>query len=70
VTRGGSGYDAFAMSVDARNSANAAPADLIRFWHEAGRARRFGRFPHRNAMLGRDSTAEEVAFLEVGGFAG
>ena len=24
---------------------------------------RFGRFPHRNAILGRDSTAEELAFL-------
>jgi uncharacterized protein (DUF924 family) len=25
---------------------------------------RFGRFPHRNAVLGRVSTAEEIAFLE------
>jgi len=25
--------------------------------------RRFGRFPHRNAILGRESTAEERAFL-------
>lgn len=25
--------------------------------------RRFGRFPHRNAILGRESTAEELAFL-------
>ena len=25
--------------------------------------RRFGRFPHRNAALGRESTAEEIAFL-------
>src|SRR5690606_35554024 len=25
---------------------------------------RFGRFPHRNAVLGRESTAEELAFLE------
>ena len=24
---------------------------------------RFGRFPHRNAVLGRQSTAEEIAFL-------
>lgn len=31
---------------------------------------RFGRFPHRNAMLRRDSTAEEAAFLAAGGFAG
>jgi uncharacterized protein (DUF924 family) len=26
---------------------------------------RFGRFPHRNAILGRVSTVEETAFLEV-----
>jgi uncharacterized protein (DUF924 family) len=28
---------------------------------------RFGRFPHRNAVLGRTSTAEEAAWLEDGG---
>ncbi len=32
--------------------------------------RRFGRFPHRNAILGRSTTAEEQAFLDAGGFAG
>ncbi|MBF1801355.1 DUF924 family protein [Alloalcanivorax profundimaris] len=26
---------------------------------------RFGRFPHRNQVLGRESTAEELAFLET-----
>jgi uncharacterized protein (DUF924 family) len=31
---------------------------------------RFGRFPHRNAVLGRASTAEEERFLAEGGFAG
>jgi len=31
---------------------------------------RFGRFPHRNRMLGRSSTAEEQRFLDEGGFAG
>ncbi len=31
---------------------------------------RFGRFPHRNAVLGRDSTDDELAFLADGGFAG
>jgi uncharacterized protein (DUF924 family) len=36
-------------------------ADLIR---------RFGRFPHRNAVLGRITTPEEQAFLDGGGFAG
>jgi uncharacterized protein (DUF924 family) len=32
--------------------------------------RRFGRFPHRNRVLGRATTAEEQAFLDAGGFAG
>jgi uncharacterized protein (DUF924 family) len=38
-----------------------AHADIIR---------RFGRFPHRNAVLGRTTTPEEQAFLNGGGFAG
>ncbi|MGO9133986.1 MAG: DUF924 family protein [Methylovirgula sp.] len=29
---------------------------------------RFGRFPHRNAALGRSTTPEEQAFLNAGGF--
>ncbi|MDX8439605.1 DUF924 family protein [Mesorhizobium australafricanum] len=32
--------------------------------------RRFGRFPHRNRMLGRATTATEQAFLDGGGFSG
>ena len=32
--------------------------------------RRFGRFPHRNVLLGRSTTPEEQAFLDSGGFAG
>jgi uncharacterized protein (DUF924 family) len=32
--------------------------------------RDFGRFPHRNPVLGRDTTAEEKNFLTGGGFAG
>ncbi|WP_430395782.1 DUF924 family protein [Ferrovibrio sp.] len=32
--------------------------------------RRFGRFPHRNAILGRTTTPEEAAFLAAGGFSG
>jgi uncharacterized protein (DUF924 family) len=32
--------------------------------------RRFGRFPHRNAILGRETTPEEEAFLAGGGFSG
>ena len=38
--------------------------DNLRFEH-AHKAiiDRFGRYPHRNAILGRESTAEELAFL-------
>jgi uncharacterized protein (DUF924 family) len=32
--------------------------------------RRFGRFPHRNLVLGRTTSAEEQTFLDAGGFAG
>jgi len=32
--------------------------------------RRFGRFPHRNRILGRETTPEEQAFLDAGGFSG
>ena len=32
--------------------------------------RRFGRFPHRNPILGREMTAEERRFLDEGGFGG
>ncbi len=32
--------------------------------------RKFGRFPHRNAVLGRTTTPEEQAFLDGGGFKG
>jgi uncharacterized protein (DUF924 family) len=43
-------------------------ADLPK-WAEAHLViiRRFGRFPHRNAALGRESTPEEIAFLKEPG---
>lgn len=46
-------------------------AELLK-WAElhADIIRRFGRFPHRNAVLGRRTTPEEQAFLDRGGFAG
>jgi uncharacterized protein (DUF924 family) len=46
-------------------------AELVK-WAElhADIIRRFGRFPHRNAVLGRTTTPEEQAFLDAGGFAG
>jgi len=38
-------------------------------WAEkhAAVVRRFGRYPHRNAILGRASTPEEIAFLQAPG---
>jgi len=36
--------------------------------HHRGIVARFGRFPHRNAVLGRPSSEEEERFLAEGGF--
>jgi uncharacterized protein (DUF924 family) len=46
-------------------------ADLLK-WAQlhADIIRRFGRFPHRNTVLGRATTTEEQAFLDAGGFKG
>jgi uncharacterized protein (DUF924 family) len=43
-------------------------ADLVT-WADRHRVivARFGRFPHRNAVLGRASTAEEIEFLRQPG---
>lgn len=46
-------------------------AESLRYAREhAGIIRRFGRFPHRNRILGRETSPEEQAFLDGGGFAG
>ena len=46
-------------------------ADGLKWAEEhAGIVRRFGRFPHRNAVLGRATSPEEQTFLEAGGFSG
>lgn len=50
------------MSVQA--FAAAGLADNLRWAeHHRGIVRRFGRFPHRNAILGRESTPEELDYL-------
>ena len=49
---------------------NDAPeqADMLDYAHRHRDViRRFGRFPHRNEILGRESTAEESAFLRQPG---
>lgn len=38
--------------------------------HHHAIVERFGRFPHRNSLLGRESTAEEQAWMDEGGFRG
>ncbi len=48
--------------------AHAKPGGVIDYaWRHRQVIARFGRFPHRNAALGRDSTAAERAWLEQGG---
>ena len=46
------------------------PADDRWAAHHHAVIARFGRFPPRNAALGRETTAEERAFLEADGFRG
>lgn len=38
--------------------------------HHRDIVRRFGRFPHRNALLGRATTPEEQRYLDEGGYKG
>ena len=38
--------------------------------HHCDIVRRFGRFPHRNNLLGRVTTAEEQRYLDEGGYKG
>jgi uncharacterized protein (DUF924 family) len=49
----------------------AGNTDNLRYAEEhADIIRRFGRFPHRNRIMGRTTTPEEQAFLDNGGFSG
>jgi uncharacterized protein (DUF924 family) len=51
--------------------ANTDNAENLKYAREhADIIQRFGRFPHRNRVVGRDTTEEEQAFLDNGGFAG
>jgi uncharacterized protein (DUF924 family) len=36
-------------------------------WRHRAVVARFGRYPHRNAALGRENTPAEAAWLEAGG---
>lgn len=59
-------FEALAKSVDA------VPAPVFAQYLDYAQRhcaviRRFGRFPHRNQVLGRTSTPEEQAYLDAGG---
>ena len=46
------------------------PDDLAHAEHHRDIVRRFGRFPHRNRILGRETTTEEKQYLDNGGYQG
>jgi uncharacterized protein (DUF924 family) len=54
-------FEALAAEEGPHREALAGALDYARRHHDV--VARFGRFPHRNAILGRASTAEEAAFL-------
>lgn len=57
-----------ALDVLTQGSGGANLASYAEFARQHQRIiERFGRFPHRNAILGRHSTVEEVAFLKTPG---
>lgn len=50
-----------------------SPTDPLRVFHEVFKRhvsviKKFGRFPHRNSLLGRESTPDEIAFLADANF--
>jgi uncharacterized protein (DUF924 family) len=47
-----------------------SPEDLARAQHHHDIVRRFGRFPHRNQILHRETTREEQEYLDKGGYQG
>ncbi len=52
-----------ARSVELYASHDAATLDYV--WQHKRIIDRFGRFPHRNLVLGRESTAEEIEFMKT-----
>jgi uncharacterized protein (DUF924 family) len=65
------GSQAQAVALYARLVADGGDPQGLRFAKlHAQLIARFGRFPHRNIMMGRLSTPEETAYLAEGGFSG
>ncbi|MBS1162281.1 MAG: rane protein [Burkholderiaceae bacterium] len=58
-------FEALVADAGPHREALAGALDYARRHHDV--IARFGRFPHRNAVLGRDSSAEEAAFLRQPG---
>jgi len=58
-------FEALAAETGPHRQALAGALDYARRHHDV--ISRFGRFPHRNAILGRASSAEEAAFLRQPG---
>ena len=46
------------------------PDDLAHAEHHRDIVQRFGRFPHRNRILGRETTPQEQKYLDDGGYQG
>jgi uncharacterized protein (DUF924 family) len=66
------GVRAFALLAELARARSPGVAAFFRGSHEYARrhrdiVERFGRFPHRNAILGRPSTPEEIEFLKQPG---
>jgi uncharacterized protein (DUF924 family) len=60
-----------AIELFSRYADRTGDADYLRYAKlHAEVIARFGRFPHRNRVLGRSSTPEEVDYLANGGFRG
>ena len=59
-------FRALAVSAPPELRASLAPGVKYAEQHRAIVAR-FGRFPHRNALLGRQSTPDEIEFLKQPG---
>jgi len=57
------------LAADARGTVRAHVYEMALEYERKHRVivERFGRYPHRNRLLGRESTAEELAFLEQPG---
>ncbi|MEN1941197.1 DUF924 family protein [Luteimonas sp. MJ246] len=62
--------DAADQAYSLELAARIGPRQVERMRGHHDIVQRFGRFPHRNRVLGREDTAAEAAFIADGGFAG